>query len=346
LKNQLEPFITVIVPTYNEGRYIEACLSSMLDGSYPFEKLQVLVVDGGSEDDTLAVARKCASARPCISVLTNPRKHQAAAFNIGVAHADPRASLILRADAHAVYPPEFIRNCVRSHSEREVAAVVFFQRAKGETCFQKAVAFAWGMPAAVGNSWYRIGTKSRFVNHGLHGCFQRSMLEKVGLYDESMPPNEDAELSTRIRNAGGRIFLDERLSVTYYPRQSVKAFARQQFRYGAGWYRHLRKHRLRPQWRHRFTMAWVICQPLLLIAGFFDTRWFIPVAAYLATLFALSIYAVVRSRSVCTILVGFVIFVLQHAWAFGYLSASLLSARSLKGGERAEIHKPGTKQSR
>lgn len=319
----LEPHIAVIIPTYNEAAHIEKCLKSLLDGSYPSKKLQVLVVDGGSDDETVAIAKRFAVACSCVSVLPNPRKHQAAAVNIGFAHADPRASLILRADAHAIYPPAFIRKCARSHFQNDVAAVVYFQRAVGVTCFQKAVAFAWGMPAAVGNSWYRIGNRSRFVNHGLHGCFQRPILEKVGVYDETMPPNEDAELSTRIRKAGGKIFLDEQLVVTYYPRRTIRGFARQQFRYGLGWYRHLRKHGQRPQSRHRLVMLWVLTEPILLLGGIFDLRLLAPFAVYFVGLTALSLYAVAKSRKICTLLVGFVIFLLHHCWSFGYISEKL-----------------------
>lgn len=322
----LEPFITVIIPTYNESAHVEQCLKSLLEDSYPFEKLQVLVVDGGSDDDTIAIVQNFAAARSCISILSNPRRHQAAAVNIGFAHADPRATLILRADAHAVYPPAFIRTCARSHFENEVAAVVYFQRAVGITCFQKAVAFAWGMPAAVGNSWYRIGNKSRFVDHGLHGCFRRPILEKVGVYDETMPWNEDAELSTRIRAAGGKIFLDKRLCVTYYPRRTVRAFARQQFGYGLGWFRHLSKHGQRPQWRHRLVMLWVLMEPALLLGGIFDGRLLLPVVVYASALVALSIYAMAKSREICTLLVGFVVFLLHHSWTFGYLSEKLRSS--------------------
>jgi len=318
---EIEPFITVVIPTYNEVAHIGQCLRSLLDGSYPFEKLQVLVVDGGSDDGTIALAQEFAEVCKCVSVISNPRRHQAAALNIAFGHADLRASLILRADAHAIYPPAFINLCARSHSERDVAAVVYFQRAIGVTCFQKAVAFAWGMPAAVGNSWYRIGNKSRFVNHGLHGCFQRTMLEKLGgVYDETMPPNEDAELSTRIRAAGGKIFLDERLVVTYYPRRTVRTFARQQFRYGLGWFRHLSKHGQKPQWRHRLVMLWVLIEPIFILGGIFDARLLLVVAAYLGALASLSLYAVTKSRQICTIFVGFVIFLLHHCWTLGYLS--------------------------
>jgi len=199
--------------------------------------------------------------------------------------------------------------------------VVYADAPIGLTCFQKAVAFAQNSPIGVGNSLYRLGTVSAFVDHGKHGAFRRSVLEKGLLYDESFAINEDSELSHRIRAAGGKIWLDRALAVGYYPRNNLTGLARQYFLYGGGRARTLRKHGLQPQLRQGATVALLAANLVSAICGFLWWPLWLFVVAYAAALGTAAAVDAVQRREPCGLLAAVAFAVMHHAWPLGYLAA-------------------------
>ncbi len=326
-------FVTVVIPTLNEQLHLERCVRSLFDDPYPRDRFELLIVDGGSSDETAAIAERLATELPGIRLLRNARRVQAAAFNLALRHADPRATCILRCDAHALYPPGFLSRAVATLRRTGAAMVGFHAAAVAESPFQEAVAFAQSTPVGVGSSEYRLGKHSGWVDSAMHGCFSRAAVEAVGGYDENTSHNEDAELSLRLRKAGGGIWLDDALRVAYFPRSSPGALARQYFLYGLGRASTTVTH---AQWPSPRQLA----PPLLLLlhSGCGLTalrarslRPLAPVAVYLAALTAIGTVGAVRRRRPPVLAAPLAIATMHHAWGAGFL---LGLARAVSGADR------------
>src|SRR5213076_1626439 len=104
------PFVSVVVPCRDEARRIERCLESILASEYPRERLEVLVVDGMSGDGTREFVARLVEREPAIRLLDNPQRITPTALNIGIRAA--RGDVIVRMDAHVVYPPDHIPRSV------------------------------------------------------------------------------------------------------------------------------------------------------------------------------------------------------------------------------------------
>lgn len=354
------PRITLIIPTLNEERYIAGCLNTLLDTDYPPDRIETLVVDGGSTDRTVAIVEEMAAAYPRLRVLRNPKRIQSAALNLGIAAADPASELVIRADAHAFYPPDFIRRCVEAQRRSRAEAVVFIAApAPAESCFQSAVALAQSTPLGVGNSWYRLGGPSKDVEHGFHGCFERSVFARAGTYDETFSHNEDWELSHRIRQSGGRVFLESSLRVGYVSRDTLRRLVRQYFSYGKGRARTTLKHRLVPSARQLAPAALIVLEVLwlvLLAAGGLVPEAEPPgavskvqrVAALLGAglglyglvLAAAGLFYAARRRSLCALYLPVALAAMHHAWGAGFLAVRVPALFGRRWGRPAAAPAP------
>jgi succinoglycan biosynthesis protein ExoA len=318
------PHITLVLPVLNEAAYIEDCLRSLLDDPYPRERIEVLVVDGASTDDTVAIVERLKQEFPVLRVLANPRRLQAAAFNLAWRAAHPLSRWLIRCDAHARYPRGFISRCVAAGAQSGAALIVYADAPIGRSCFQRAVAYAQNSKIGVGGAVYRLGTVSGFVDHGKHGAFRRDILEADLLYDESFAINEDSELSHRIIAAGHRIWLEKDLAVGYFPRHNVTGLWRQYYRYGKG--------RVRTYAKHNLTMKPRQAATILLLAGniasvlggaLVHPFLFAFVGAYVLALLAAAIAGAIQRRDACVVLSALAYAVMHHAWPIGYLKARL-----------------------
>jgi succinoglycan biosynthesis protein ExoA len=241
------PFVTIVMPCFNEEAYIEACLHSVLAQDYPSDHVEVLVADGRSEDRTREILARLAEHDPRIRVIDNPERLQAAGLNRAIRAA--RGSVIVRMDVHCEYAPDYVSSCVRVLREKRAANVGGAQRARATTPFQRALCAALESPLGVGGARYRSADEEGDVDTVFLGAYHRRIFELVGLYDPRAFTNEDAELNQRILAAGGRVYLSREIEVYYYPRRSLRALARQYYRYGAGRARTLLIHRRLPTLR-------------------------------------------------------------------------------------------------
>lgn len=225
--------VSVIVPCRQEARYIGPFLDSLLETTWPRDRLEILVVDGASDDGTRDILRDYARRHPHIRVLDNPMRTTPAALNIGLAAAG--GDIIVRMDVHAEYPPHYIATLVdwldRTGVDN-VGGVAITCPAAG-TPGARAIAHALGHPIGVGNSWFRIGvTEPREVDTVPFGCYRRETFDRIGGFDEDLVRNQDDELNARLRRAGGRILLVPDVTVRYYARDTFRKLWRMYFQYG------------------------------------------------------------------------------------------------------------------
>ena len=243
------PAVCVIVPALNEAAYIEACLSSLLQQA-DCNIVELIVVDGGSTDATVRLVEAMMPQHSSIRLMHNPKRIQSAAINLAARSADPRANVLIRADAHTTYSPYFVARCVTALRAHGATSVVVPMRTVGRTGFQRAVAYAQNSRMGNGGAAHRVSSGgSGFVDHGHHAAFDRGFFEICQGYDESFSHNEDAELDYRASRAGGRVWMCAEAQVDYFPRATAGALARQYFRFGGGRVRTLLKHGLRPRLR-------------------------------------------------------------------------------------------------
>jgi succinoglycan biosynthesis protein ExoA len=317
------PFLTLVLPTLNEELYLERCLRSLLDDPYPRDRLEILVVDGGSSDSTVAIGLRLEREFSFLRILHNPRRLQSAAFNIAMRAADPRAEVLMRCDVHAEYPAGFLTRGVQSLETSGAAVATYADAPKSSGCFQAAVAFAQNTPLGVGNAWYRLGGTSRFVEHGKHGCFRRDAVEAVGGYDESFSHNEDSELSLRLIDRGGKVWLDAGLTVHYYPRASPAGLMRQYFLYGRGRAQTIRKHRIVPRLRQLAPVLLVLGEATVLALAPLAPALLLAFPAYAALLVATALYGAARTRNRCVLLAPLAFAIMHHCWGLGFLGKML-----------------------
>jgi glycosyltransferase involved in cell wall biosynthesis len=227
------PHVSVIIPCRNEVRHIGACLDSLLANDYPKHCLDVLVVDGMSDDGTRAVVERYARAHPSIRLLDNPRRVTPVALNLGIGSG--RGSVIILAGAHAAYSVNYVSGLV-SWLQRSGADAVggrCVACAGVDSAMARAIAAAVSHPFGVGNSYFRTGTAApRWVDTVAFGCYWRDVFDRVGLFDEELIRDQDDEFNLRVLRHGGCLLLVPAISSQYYVRESLGKLWRMFFQYG------------------------------------------------------------------------------------------------------------------
>ena len=215
------PFISVIVPVYNEEYYLDACISSMLRQDYPKDQMEWFFVDGMSADRTGDMLADYQKRYPTlIKVLKNENRTVPYAMNLAIRQAKGR--YIIRLDAHAEYADDYFSACVQILEETGADNVGGVMETKARTPMGSVIAKMLSSRFGVGNSEFRTNGKDGYVDTVPFGAFRREIFDKVGLYDERLTRNQDSELNYRIIHSGGKIYLSHRIRLAYYCRDSVK----------------------------------------------------------------------------------------------------------------------------
>jgi succinoglycan biosynthesis protein ExoA len=221
--------VSVIMPVRDEQRHLAEAVGHILAQDYPAE-IEVVLAVGPSRDATEEIAQRLAAADPRVTVVPNPSGLIPAANNAAIKAS--RHPIVARVDGHALIPPGYLRQAVVTLQETGADNVGGIMAAEGVTPFEQAVAWAMTSPAGVGSARFHTGGRAGPADSVYLGVYRRAALEQVGGYDESYLRAEDWEMNHRIRQAGGLIWFQPRLQVTYRPRATVAALARQYFHYG------------------------------------------------------------------------------------------------------------------
>lgn len=223
------PFVSVVMPMRNEGKLLEPCLLSLLAQSYPENRFEILVVDGRSSDGSRDVVERLGAGSASLFLLDNPGQHTPSGMNVGIRAA--RGSIIIIAGAHCVYPRRFIGNCA-VWLERTGADVVGgpVKTAASSKAFGAQLACAiLSSPFGVGNSRFRTSVQEGYVDTVPFGAYRREVFERVGLFNERLIRNQDNDLSARVREAGGKIYMTSALTTVYVPISNYVDLLRQAF---------------------------------------------------------------------------------------------------------------------
>lgn len=225
------PSVAIVVPVRNEARHIEGCLRSVLYQDYPQERIQVLVVDGMSEDGSRELVSHFTQEHGNVRLLDNPGHTTPVAMNIGIRKAD--ADVVIVLGAHAYLAPDYVGRCIatlRSSAADAVGGRLVALPGKGIVA--ESISLAISHPFGVGNSRFRYSDDAGFVDTVPYGAYRREVLERVGLFDEKLVRNQDLELNHRIRAAGGRLFYTPAIRSYYHSRASLPALWNQNLQNG------------------------------------------------------------------------------------------------------------------
>lgn len=226
-----QPFISVIVPVYNEERYLDACMETMLSQDYPKESMEWFFADGRSTDRTRERLQAYQTEYPdLIRLIDNPKKTVPYAMNLAIQEA--HGVYIIRLDAHAEYAPDYFSKCVEVLERTGADNVGGVMETKSRTKTGAIIAKMLSSKFGVGDSQFRTNGNDGYVDTVPFGAFRREVFQRVGLYDERLTRNQDSELNYRILHHGGKIYLSNEIKLSYYCRDTVRGILKMGFQNG------------------------------------------------------------------------------------------------------------------
>lgn len=301
----MAPFVSVIIPCRNEAVSIRACLESVLGSNYTPERMEVIVADGMSTDGTRIVLDEMSRDDSRLRVLDNPDRVTPKALNRAIASS--RGSYILRVDAHSTIEPSYIESLVEfleQHPEAWGAGGRMDTQPESHGPFAKAIRTVLSHRFGVGNSSFRTNGESAApyrVDTVFNCCWRREVFARVGLFHEQLVRSQDIEMSSRIGQAGGTLWLLPKAHTTYFARTHFFGYLRHNWSNGiwslvpAIFLGHLPV-----RWRHLVPLAFVasLVSSAMVAALEPGLRWlpFVPVAPYVAVNVAASCVASWRAR--------------------------------------------------
>ena len=311
------PAISVILPVLNEESHLEGAVLSVLSQDYR-GPLEIILALGPSRDRTNEIATKLASQDNRVKLIDSPTGKTAAGLNLALAAS--KSPVVVRVDGHAQIPKNYISLIVEILNKTGAVNVGGVMAAVGTTAFERAVAGAMRSPLGVGASRFHTGGEAGEVDTVYLGAFRREALVAIGGFDERFTRAQDWELNFRLRENGGVIYFDPRLHVTYRPRSSLSALAKQYFEYGR-WRRVVSR-------RHSGTINYRYLAPPFALLGFsaslvlgiaLSSIFFIPALVYL-------LFVVLASLKISTsigeyLLLLLVIPTMHFAWGAGFISS-------------------------
>lgn len=264
--------VSVIMPVYNEERYIERCMDSLLAQSFPRDKMEWIVIDGDSTDRTPEILARYAQSAP-LRILKNKKRKAPISLNMGIKEA--RGRYIIRFDAHSLFPPDYIDKCVHCLETVDADNVGGYVETKAEGFVGEAIAKLLSSRFGVGGSSFRISGSSGYVDTVPFGAFRRDVFDKIGLFCEDLTRSEDNDINERIIDSGGKVYLSDEIHSTYYCRDSISALLRQGLLNGNALFHTIRKNPKAMRLRHFVPFFFLLSLIILPLLGAFfpPARW-------------------------------------------------------------------------
>jgi succinoglycan biosynthesis protein ExoA len=321
-----KPLVCVVIPMLDERRSIEACLDSFAAQTYPLDRLEVVVVDGGSTDGSRQYVDLRAESESWIRVVDNPLRKASAAFNAGVAAA--RGDVVCLFSAHGVADPDYVRTSVEVLLDTGASGVGGRYEHRGTDPGSNAIGLAMVSPFGMASP-HRFVSGRCEVDTISHPAYRRSALVEIGPFDEGLERNSDYELNWRLRAAGHTLLFDPDIRSIYRPRPSLGALGRQFWAYGRWKARVIERHPRSLRLRHLVAPAAVAGAALG--SPFLVTRRGRRLASVVGSAYGLAVAAAVararpRRHDASPIVLGASFPVMHGCWGAGFLTSAVEDA--------------------
>lgn len=283
--SDFSPLVSIVIPCRNEIDYIDVCLRSVFAQVEPPGGIEIIVVDGMSEDGTRDILEDLKTKDSRLKIVDNVSQITPCARNLGIQAA--RGGFIAILDAHTVYAPTYIRTCIELLNEHpEVCCVGGPITSVGKGSFGRATAAVMSNPLGVGNAKHRFPTYEGYAEGACFPVFRRNVFDDVGLFDEDLIRNQDDEFNFRIALKGDRIFLSPRATCNYYVRETPRELFWQYFQYGFYRIVVLKKHRLSISFRHFVPALFFLMIFAVGVGSVFLSGWWTGVGVILPLVYA------------------------------------------------------------
>ncbi len=265
------PLVSVIIPCLNEKKTIEQVLTAFLQQTYPIDRMEVIVADAMSSDGTRDIIANFSINHPEMGIHVIDNKARSIPSGLNQAILSSHGEIITRMDAHSIPATDYVEKSVlalQSGLGENIGGVIDVTPGN-ESWISQSIAYAAAHPIGVGDAFYRWSSKPTYADTVAFGTFKRALVDKIGLFDESLKANEDYEFNTRIRSSGGRVFVDPGIRAKYFSRTDLRSLARQYFSYGFWKLRMLLRFPKTLRWRQALPPLFVLGNLVLFLAGFF-----------------------------------------------------------------------------
>ncbi len=306
----------IVIPCLNEAEHLHSLLAQ-LEKTLAKTGGLIVVVDGGSTDETVEIANTFKRRNPAIVLLHNPARIQSVAVNLAVARFGQTRDILIRIDAHCRYPDDYCETLIDVADRTGADSVVVSMIAHGQAPLQSINAAAQNAPIGNGGSRHRMRAQGGYVDHGHHALIRLAAFRTLGGYDTSFTHNEDAEFDVRMAQSGHRIWLTAETEVIYYPRSTLRALARQYFNYGKGRAQNLRKHRIVPRLRQAKVMLVLPALALALLSGL-HAALALPALLWAGICIPSGLRSALSQRDPKLALIGLSAMVMHVAWSAGF----------------------------
>ncbi len=328
----MNSFVSIIVPCYNEETTIRHLLDSILAQTYPRAQMELIISDGLSTDRTRAVIAEFQMEYADLAVRVAQNSAQTIPSGLNQAIRESRGEIIIRLDAHSMPIPEYVERCVAAHESGKGDNVggVWEIRAGANTWIAESISYAAAHPLGVGDAMYRLNAKAGAVDTVPFGSFRRTLIDRIGAFDETLLANEDYEFNTRVRESGGTVWLDPAIRSVYFSRSTLKKLASQYWRYGFWKLKMLKRYPHTLRWRQGlpplFVLSLIVFLVLSLFVGFART---LLAAQLLIYFFALGLsglkLAIEKRKGFLFIGLPLAIVTMHISWGAGFLWSFITS---------------------
>jgi cellulose synthase/poly-beta-1,6-N-acetylglucosamine synthase-like glycosyltransferase len=316
------PKVSFVIPMLNEAEAIERCINSIQCQNYPKDNLEIVVVDGISQDGSREKVNHLIETHGNIKLLDNPQKRTPHALNIGIRNSSGDVVIIL--GAHTRINRDFVALNIKYMRKQGVNCVGGTQINVGETFMQKAIAAAMSSPLGIPSAPYRYRKTKHYVDTVVYAAYKKHLFSEIGFFEEEMYISEDAELNWRIRKAGHKIFYTPEIISYYYPRKTLKALIKQFTNYGVLRVNVIKKHADALKIIHVLPPLFIVSFFVLLLATILNKQFLfllmalcVVYALYLAIAAAQTVLASKRPHFV--LVLPLIFLSMQMSWGLGFL---------------------------
>ena len=305
MEGRILPIVVSVVPTYNEEKWIERCITSLITQTYPKDRHRIHIVDGGSTDSTLEIVRRIKEENEnfSITILENSQRRVPHARNLSLRNMDDDVELVFEVNAHGWVPNDHIET--RVVDLLEIETNLGFQIA-GVGCrvvpydeeqvgrFGRWVESTLSCPLGSGD-----GQFARFSGRHQHKVpafviHRIEALNDAQGWDETLPTNQDSDLSMRLIKRGWQFWRSDVSSFHMVKRRKPLEFVRMCRRYGFWRTKTLFRHGSRFNFREFLPLFGVILTATMFLSGF--DYWYAPLIAYGLAILQVGLMEAIRGK--------------------------------------------------